>query len=74
MPQLHCYIPESTLIKLQQKAEQARLSTSKYLTFLIQKDIINQRPENYFDLFGSWEGDALQRVEQGDYENRERFL
>jgi len=74
MPQLHCYIPESTLVKLQQKAEQAHLSISKYLALLIQKDIVNQWPENYFDLFGSWEGDALERTEQGDYENREYFL
>ena len=74
MPQLHCYVPESTLVELQQRAEQAHLSISKYLTVLIKKDITEQWPEGYFDLFGSWEGDHLQRDEQGDYEKREAFL
>ncbi|HIO91639.1 MAG TPA: hypothetical protein EYG68_02205 [Leucothrix mucor] len=74
MPQLHCYVPESTLKKLQEKAELAHLSMSKYLALLIQKDISKQWPENYFDLFGSWEGETLRRSEQGEFENREVFL
>ena len=45
MPQLHCYVPESTLEQLQQKAEQAHLSISKYLALLIKKDINEQWPE-----------------------------
>jgi len=74
MPQLHCYVPESTLEQLQQKAEQAHLSISKYLALLIKKDIHEQWPEEYFNLFGSWEGDDLKRENQGDYEKREAFL
>jgi hypothetical protein len=74
MPQLHCYVPESTLEQLQQKAEHAHLSISKYLALLIKKDINEQWPEGYFDLFGSWEGDHLQREKQGDYEKRAAFL
>lgn len=71
MPQLHCYVPENTAVQLQQKAEQSQLSVSKYLARLIDKDIGRHWPEGYFNLYGSWEGDALQRPEQGGYEPRE---
>lgn len=71
MPQLHCYVAEDVAAQLQHKAERAHLPISKYLALLIQKDIGTQWPEGYFDLFGSWEGEALQRPEQGDYELRE---
>ena len=71
MPQLHCYVAEEVAAQLQQKAEQAHLPVSKYLAVLIQKDIGTQWPEGYFDLFGAWEGEALQRPPQGDYEWRE---
>lgn len=73
MPQLHCYVPEDTASQLQKKAERLHLSVSKYLAFLIQKDIGNQWPEGYFELFGSWEG-GFERPEQGDYEQREVML
>ncbi|HFE36984.1 MAG TPA: hypothetical protein ENK06_01020 [Gammaproteobacteria bacterium] len=74
MPQLHCYVPETTLKQLQQKAEQAHLSISKYLALLIQKDLSSQWPKDYFELFGSWEGESLKRAEQGDYDDREVLL
>ncbi len=73
MPQLHCYVPEDTASQLQQKAERLHLSVSKYLALLIQKDIGNQWPEDYFELFGSWEG-GFERSEQGGYEQREVLL
>ena len=74
MPQLHCYVPESTMELLSQKAKNSHLSISKYLALLIQKDIDTQWPDHFFDLYGSWEGDALQRETQGHYETREAFL
>lgn len=58
MPQLHCYIPDELADQLQHKATQAHLSVSKYLALLIQKDVGSAWPENYFDLFGSWEGES----------------
>lgn len=39
MPQLHCYVSDSTLEQLQHKADKAHLSISKYIGLLIQKDI-----------------------------------
>ncbi|WGZ94411.1 MAG: hypothetical protein QJT81_00020 [Candidatus Thiothrix putei] len=71
MPQLHCYVPDEMALQLQRKAEQARLSVSKYLAQLIQRDVEAQWPQGYFELFGSWEGEPLQRPEQGTYEVRE---
>ena len=38
---------------------------------LTRKDIGTRWPEGYFDLFGAWEGEALQRPLQGNYEWRE---
>lgn len=71
MPQIHCYIPKEVSARLQEKAEQQHLSISKYLAKLIQQDIASDWPDGYFELFGSWEGEKLQRPEQGDFEQRE---
>ncbi len=73
MPQLHCYVPDDLAKKLQEKAQQSHLSVSKYLSFLIKKEVENQWPEGFFELFGSWQGDALERSSQGEYEQREGF-
>ncbi len=70
MTQLHCYVPDNIADKFQHKAKQANLSTSKYLALLIKQDITEEWPDNYFDLFGSWEGEPLERPEQGNLENR----
>jgi hypothetical protein len=74
MPQLHCYVPESLAKQVQEKANQAHLSSSKYLAMLIKKDIDNQWPESYFDLYGSWEGEAIQRPHQDVPEERDGLL
>ena len=70
MPQLHCYVKEDLADKLQQKAQQAHLSVSKYLALLIEKEVEIRWPDNYFELFGSWEGEPLERADQGQYETR----
>lgn len=70
MAQLHCYIPDEVAEKFRKKAEHVHLSTSKYLAMLVKREVDNQWPEGYFDLFGSWEGEPLKRPEQGEYENR----
>ena len=71
MPQLHCHVPAEVAAQFQQKAKNAHLSVSKYLTKLIKNEIASPWPEGYFDLFGSWEGETLERPEQGAYEKRE---
>ncbi len=74
MPQLHCYVQEDLARKLQGKAQQSHLSVSKYLAMLVKREVEIQWPEGYFDLFGAWEGEALERPVQGKYEQRADFV
>ncbi len=73
MAQLHFYLPDDAAEKIRVKAEQAHLSVSKYLAALAKREISNQWPEGYFENLGTWQGDALQRPEQGITEQRETF-
>jgi len=73
MSQLHCYLPDELAKRFQQKAEQAHLSVSKYLALLVKRELENQWPKNYFELFGGWQGEQLQRPEQDNFEQREAF-
>lgn len=73
MPQLHCYVKEELADKLQIKARQAHLSVSRYLALLVEKEVEAQWPEGYFDLFGRWNGDPLERPAPGEQEPRENF-
>ena len=52
------------------KARAARLPVSKYLALLVKKDLENQWPDAYFELFGGWEGEPLERPDQGEFEER----
>ena len=71
MAQLHFYIPDSVAESVKVKAEHAHLSVSKYLAELVKREVADQWPENYFDNFGQWEGEPLQRPIQEAYEQRE---
>ena len=73
MPQLHCYVQDELAKKLQEKAKQAHLSVSKYLALLIEKEVENQWPKGYFELFGRWKGETLERPVQDDFEQRLDF-
>ena len=68
MAQLHCCVPDEVARKLQARAKQAHLSVSKYLALLIEREVANQWPENYFELFGNWQGEPLERPDQGNFE------
>ena len=73
MAQLHFYIPDQLAEKVKVKAEHSHLSVSKYLAQLVKKEVANEWPENYFEVFGSWEGKSLERASQGEVETRESF-
>jgi hypothetical protein len=73
MAQLHCYVADEVAEQFRKKAEHAHLTTSKYLASLVKKEVVNQWPEGYFDLFGSWQGKPLTRPDQGEYETREEL-
>lgn len=73
MAQLHFYIPDPIAEKLKLKAEQAHLSVSKYIAEIAKREVEEQWPEDYFELFGNWQGDELKRAEQGAIEERNSF-
>jgi len=73
MSQLHCYVQDELAKKFQKKAEQAKLTVSKYLALLVQREVENQWPEGYFELFGAWQGQPLERSAELEYEKREGF-
>ena len=70
MAQFHCYIPDEIAERFRKKAQHAHLSTSKYLARLVKNEVDNQWPDGYFNLFGSWEGEPLERPVQGELEKR----
>lgn len=62
MPLLHCYVSDAIADQLHRKAEQADSSVSEHLAELIQKDVDTDGwPEDFFELFGAWEGKPLSR-------------
>jgi hypothetical protein len=74
MPQLHCYVPEPVARKVQERAEAAGVSTSRYLAELIRRDVGSGWPEGYFEqVVGSWQGEELVRPEEPTLETRAAF-
>lgn len=73
MAQLHCYVPDEIAERLQEKAQAAHLPVSKYLAMLVAKDLENRWPDDYFELFGQWQGESLERPDQGAFEERIGF-
>lgn len=60
--------------KIQQKARQSHLSVSKYLAELVKRDAASDWPEGYLEnVIGHWQGDALKREPEGDFESRAEF-
>ncbi len=70
MAQLHCYVPDALGARIQEKADQAHLSVSKYLAQMIEREVESPWPPDYFDVFGAWQGDPLERVPEGNFEIR----
>ena len=56
--------------KIKVKVKHAHLSVSRYLAELVKREVANQWPEDYFEVFEKWEGDPLQRPIQEAYEQR----
>lgn len=73
MSQLHFYVPDEIEERLRAQAQQAKLPLSRYLAEMAKRETSRQQawPKDYFDdVFGAWEGDPLERAEQGEYEQR----
>ena len=73
MAQLHCYVPDEVAARLREKARMSHTSVSKYLAYLVRKEIDTPWPDDFFTLFGAWQGQPLVRPEQGEFEARNRL-
>jgi hypothetical protein len=74
MPQLHLYVPEPVARRVQERAEAAGLSTSRYLAELVQREVGSGWPTGYFErVVGGWHGEELSRPEQPVLEQRDEL-
>jgi hypothetical protein len=74
MPQLHLYVPDSIAEQIRQRAENRGLSISKFLAELVQSEIETGWPDSFFtQIVGGWQGNPLERGEQGNPDSREAF-
>ena len=72
MPQLHLYVSNDLAKKIQQEAQAADMSVSRYLANLVEREVVADWPERFFEeVVGGWMGVPLQRPPQGKFENRE---
>lgn len=74
MPQLHLYLPEETASAVRRRARALGLSVSKYLAQLVRRELGSGWPEAFFEeVVGGWQGEPLERPDQGTLETREPF-
>lgn len=72
MPQLHFYVPEQVAERVRQEANASGLSISQYLAELVKRELHPGWPKGFFEeVVGGWQGEPLQRGEQGNYEDRD---
>jgi hypothetical protein len=72
MPQLHFYVPEQVAERVRLEANAAGLTISQYLAELVKRELHPGWPEGFFEeVVGGWQGEPLQRGEQGNYEDRD---
>ena len=75
MPQLHFYVPEPVADRVRQEAKAAGLSISQYLAQVVKRELRPQWPARFFEeIVGGWQGEPLQRGEQGAFDVRDPVL
>lgn len=52
---------DKQLKKIRTKAKQNRMSVPEYLAGLVKREVNEEWPEGYFELFGTWHGDPVER-------------
>ena len=74
MPQLHLYGPDDVAETAKARAKAAGKSLSSYLADLVINEIAGEWPEGFFEeVAGGWQGDPLERPQQGRTERRDRL-
>lgn len=72
MPQLQVNVSEETADTLERQAKEQGVSVSSYIADVLQKETARAWPPGYFEtVIGGWQGEPLERAEQGEFEQRE---
>lgn len=72
MPQLHLYVSKELASRVNDRANAAGMSTSRYIAELVKRDLDADWPDGFFDeVAGGWVGEPLERPPQGEFETRE---
>jgi len=75
MPQLHFYVPKQVAERVRREASAAGLSVSQYLAEVVKRELHPEWPSGFFeDVVGGWQGEPLQRAEQGEHDLRDLLL
>lgn len=80
MTQLAIYIEDRLSEKLEKAVKASGKSKSKWIADIIEKELNDQWPENFFKLAGSWEDnrepdEIIKEIREGSgaFENREEI-
>ena len=74
MPQLHLYLSKEVAEEVKRRASKKGVSVSSYLGDLVQNQITDKWPENFFaDVVGGWVGEPLIRHSQMEFETRDKL-
>lgn len=72
MAQIHFYVPSDLESILKRRAAQRGVSLSRFIADLVRREVDTGWPDGYLDqVIGSWQGEPLERPEQGSFEARE---
>ena len=72
MAQRHFYVSDEIAATLRERARARSVSLSRLLAEIVRREVSAGWPACFFeDVVGGWEGDPLERPEQGDVEERD---
>ena len=68
---MHFYVPDDVAESVRRRAAQRPIPVFRYLEELVKKEVATDWPEDYAKtMFGGWQGEPLERAEQGELEQR----
>ncbi len=74
MPQLHLYLSKEVAEEVKRRAKSRGVSVSSYLGDLVQGQITDKWPKNFFsEVVGGWAGEPLTRSSQMEFETRDEL-
>lgn len=67
MPQISLYVDEEVLKKVEAAAKLENKSISKWVSSKLQASLVNQWPEEYFNIFGQMADDSFNEPTEIDF-------